>query len=260
MLLRLRQQHEPRRAHAIGGENDDPSPLVVLNPVAVDVVGSRRKALVVDGDLAHARPRHQVSSGIESVWPVGEVGARLGSGRAAGEAGAVAQAGGSVADRLGGDGVGSGPPVPPQLVHAGGGLEPDLAEGKRGQREGGLVRVGGVAAEPGDAHRLLHLLVERLQVLVGEGPVVPDVVQGARLEVRRHHAAPVGRVQDGAATDAVVQQRVHVGLVGVDRVVGRALPHVRVRVPLLLLDELPLGLVAGELGGRRPVALLEADD
>ena len=45
-----------------------------------------------------------------------------------------------------------------------------------------------------------------------------------------------------------------------ERVVGGLAPDVRVRAPLGVRDELPLELVARELGDVRPAALLEADD
>ena len=69
----------------------------------------------------------------------------------------------------------------------------------------------------------------------------------------------MGGVQDRAAADAAEHQRVDVRLRGVDRVVGGTAADVGVGVPLLLLDQLPLRLVAGELARWRPVALLEAD-
>ena len=62
-------------------------------------------------------------------------------------------------------------------------------------------------------------VVVRLELLVGERPVVGDAVQRAHPEVRGRHPRPITGVEDHRPTDAVEHERNHVGRVRVDRVV-----------------------------------------
>ena len=61
----------------------------------------------------------------------------------------------------------------------------------------------------------------RAQLLVRERPVVGDAVLGADAEVGRQQPGPHRAVEHGAATDAVEVAEDQVGVVEVDRVVGR---------------------------------------
>ena len=205
-------------------------------------------------------PVKEVRPCLQRRGPVRQVGAGLRPRRAPGQAGAVAQAAGPVPVLARGDGVGAGPPVPAELVHALGCLAADLADRERWQRVGLAGWVRRVVAEAGRTDLAVHPLVVGQELGVVKGPVVGDSVQGPHLEVGRQESGPVSCIQDRAAADTAVHQRVDVGLRGVHRIVSRACADVRIRVPLLLLDKLPLGFVAREGTGRRPVALFEAHD
>ena len=171
-----------------------------------------------------------------------------------------ALAGGQVADVLGADRVGGRPPVPVELVHPFGRAAPDRADGEGRQerrRAGRVVRVAGHAR---DLHLLVDPLVVRLHLLVGDGPVVGEPVERAQLVVLRAQPHPLGAEVHRAPADRVVHDRRDRRARDLERVVGGVLPDVRVRAELRVGDELPLELVAREVGRVLPAALLEADD
>ena len=239
---------------------DDVGLLPLLLPVAVDVDRAGGEAVPVRRDLPDAGAGDELRAVRESLRPHGRVGRALRALRAAPHARPRALAAGEVADLLGADRVRGRPPVPVELVHALGGPSPDRADRERRQERRRPGRVVGVAAHAGDLHLLVDLLVVRLHLLVGDGPVVGDPVQRPELVVLRAQPHPLGAEVNRAAADGVVHHRRDRGPGDLERVVRRVLPRVRVRAPLRVGDELPLELVPGEVRGVLPAALLEADD
>ncbi len=211
-------------------------------------------------DAAHARPGEESHAALERLRPVREIGGRLGAIRATGEARAAQTARAQVAVRARGDRLRPGPPVPAEPVHAGGRSPADLADRQRRERRARARRIGRITRHARDREVLLHPLVVRHEVVVGEGPVVGDPVERPDAEVGRQEPHPVRRVEDRAAAHARPHQRIHVGVGRLAGVVRGKTAHVRVRVPLPGREQLPLRLRAGELGRVGPAALLETDD
>ena len=196
----------------------------------------------------------------ERLRPHGRVGGALGARRAAPHAGSRALAAGQAADVLGADRVRGRPPVPVELVHPLGRAPSDRTDRERRQERRRPCRVVGVPGHARDLHLLVDPLVVRLHLLVGDGPVVRDAVQGPELVVLGPQPHPLGAEVNRAAADRVVHHRRDGRARDLEGIVGRVLPRVRVRAPLRVRDELPLELVAGEVGSVLPAALLQADD
>ena len=150
-----------------------------------------------------------------------------------------------------------GPPVPPESCVCAREREPGASDRQRRKRRIDAGRVHRVAAQPGDPELPVGLLVVGCELGVRQGPVVGDAVLGAGAEVRREEAGPHRAVEHGAAADAVEIAEHHVGVVEVDRVVGRQVADVGRRRPLLAGLELPVGPGAGIAAGILPVALLQ---
>ena len=248
------------RADAVSGDDHDVRLLPVLVPVAVDVDRARGEAVPVRRDLADAGAGHELGAVLERARPHGRVRRALRPLRAAPHAGSRPLAGGEAPDGLRADGVRCRPPVPSELVHPLGGLAPDRPDRKRRLRGRGARRVVRVARHAGDLHLLVDPLVEGLHLLVGDRPVVCEPVQAAQPELLRAQADPLGAEVDRAPADRVEHDRRDRRVGDLERVVRRVLPNVRIGAPLLVGDELPLELVAREIGRVLPAALLEADD
>ena len=227
---------------------------------AIDVGRAARPAARVRRDGVDARAGDESHATLERLRPVREIGGGLRAIRTAREARAAQAARAQVAVRARGDRLRPGPPVPAEAVHARGRSPADLADRQRRKRRARARGIGRIAGHAGDREVLLHSLVVRHEVVVGEGPVVGDPVERPDAEVGRQEPHPVRRVEDRAAADARPHQRIHVGVGRLAGIVRGQTAHVRVRVPLPGREQLPLRLRAGELGGVGPAALLEADD
>src|SRR5690606_11776198 len=116
---------------AVRGNDDDVGLLAPFDAVAVDVNGAVGEALRVHGDLTDAGTGDEVDAVVDGMFPVRDVGRCLGALRAAGLTGAAADTRLAATIGTGGDGIGGRPPVPSELVHALGRLDPGLAQGKR---------------------------------------------------------------------------------------------------------------------------------
>ncbi len=124
---------------------------------------------------------------------MGDVEGRFGSLRATGFAGADSGAAGQLAHALGCDRVGSGPPMPTQLVHSGRRAATDFADRVWGQRRDHARRVHRIAFDTGHADRAIDLVVVGGQVVVGQRPVVADTVEASTCESRTAAAASIAR-------------------------------------------------------------------
>ncbi len=229
-------------------------------PAAVAVDRSARAARRVDGHLADAGAGDQPRAVPDRLGPVRQVDAGLGAVRAAGLAGPVPGAALQVAVVARRDRIRRRPPVPAERVHALRRLAPVRVDGERRQRRGGAGWQRRIAAEAGDAEVDVGALVVRQQVVVGDRPVVADVVQRPDPEVGRQQAGEVPAVVQRRAAHAREHLRQDLRIGDLDRVVVGAGAQVRVVMPALRHLELPLRPVARVLGGVHPVALLEADD
>ena len=213
-----RQQQEAGGADAVGRAQHDVGRLEVLAPVGVEPVRAGARPRRVDLDATHARAGHEPCTRRAGTGPVGDVGRALGPFVAAGAAGAPLHAG--MATVVGGqDRVVLRPPVPAEpgvgratAIRRGRSAAVAAADPRR--------RVGGVAAQSGDAELPVGLLVERQQLRVRERPVVADAEVAVGAEVRRQQPRPHRAVQDRPAADAVEVAEHHLGVVEVDRVVG----------------------------------------
>ncbi len=120
---------------------------------------------------------------IESRRPVDPVDRRLGVDHAPLLAGAAVVAGGSAAVGYGVDGGVDRPPVPAQFVKTASGDLPAAAERQRRLARSLFGRVGGIARQPADADQAVLQIVIRLEVGIGQRPVVADAVEGAGPEI-----------------------------------------------------------------------------
>ena len=144
---RARVQQEPRRADAVGGQDDRARLLLAHAPVAVvveDAVGAPVRA---ERDLAHAGPRHEARAGGERLRPVGDVGARLGAGRAAEVARAAVDAGAAAVVVAREDRAVRRPPVPAEAVEPAGDGDAERVERDRRRLPRRLRRIGGIAGD-----------------------------------------------------------------------------------------------------------------
>lgn len=253
------EQEQARGADAVGADDDRVGELSVFDAFAVDPQGALGAAVLAGEDPADSGAGDQDRPGAQGVRPEGDVGGGLGALRTAPLAGAPTGALGQLLELLARDRVGARPPVPAQRVHARGRPAARLAQGVRGQRVVESLRVGGIAAEAGDADEPVHPVVVRGEVGVGDGPVVAHAVEAADGEVGRQQTRPLGAVEEAGAADRVVHDRRHVRVGQVQRVVRRQIADVRVVGPLVLDQQLPLGVVDRVVRRVDPVALLQAD-
>ena len=220
-LSRDRVQHQPRRADAVAGDDDDFGRLEMLLAFAVVVDDAGRHAVLVERDLADAAERAQLDAGADRMRPIGDVGRGLGALRAARRAVAEIDAAAAAVIVGRGDRRVGRPPVPAELVHRLAEARAGLAERQRRHRRL-FRRIGGIARKARDAHHAVVLGEERLQRLVVDRPVVGDAVERPHLEVGRMQARKMRRVHDGAAADAVEVHHLDRRIVVVDRIVGRS--------------------------------------
>ena len=118
----------------------------------------------------------------------------------------------------------------------------------------------GIARQARDAKIFLDLLVVRLQVFVGQRPIVGHAVERADAKVGRHVPLPVGGEDHAAAADGVVQDGRDIGIDVADRVIGRRLPPIGIGRPIAARGELVVGMAGPRLGIVGPIALLQDDD
>ena len=186
---------------------------------AVDVDDSGGAALGVDFDLSNGRPGDQSGSEFDGVGPVGDVRGPFGMVDAPPHAGTALHACTLIAVVLGGDGVASRPPVPPEPVVCGCHQTTRFAQGCGLHRILRDIWKRGVTGVPGYPEVLFDLVVERAQILICQWPVVGDPVEGSDSEVGRHQAHPDARVHHAASADTVPDQRLNIRLGRVDRVI-----------------------------------------
>ena len=132
-------------------------------------------------------------------------------------------------------------------------------ERRRRKRRAFARRESGIAGEARHAEVRLDAFVERLKVLVSERPVIPDAIECAHAEVRRHVALPVRGVNDRAAANGVIEHRGNVRVLVVDRVIRGRLPAIGIARPIAAQGQLEVGMIGARFGVVRPVALLEHD-
>ena len=186
-------QQQPGRADAVAGHDDDLGPLVVFDPVGIEVGDTGRHVAVVHGDLADPAVGAKFDPGALRHGPIGDVGAALRPLGAARVARPEVQALVATVVRTGDDGAVGRPPVPAELVEAASHGLAHAAHGDVGQRW--LVAGNrGVAGESRDADVAVVLGEERLQGEVVDGPVVGHPVEGLDAEVGRVETGKVGRV------------------------------------------------------------------
>ena len=258
---RLGEQQQPGRADRVRRDDHDPGRLEMLGAVPVDPGRAGGEALLVGLDPADPRAGDEARSLGDRLRPVRQVGRRLRALVAARLARAALDARPApvVADRV--DRVELRPPVPAELRHAAGDLEPGRPDRQRRHRRVlGVGRVRRVARQPGHAEVAVGPVEVRQQLEVVDRPVVGDAVERAHAEVRRKRARPGAGEDDRRAADRVVHERRDRGVVLDDRVVLRESADVRARRPVLAGLQLPVELVARIVGTVEPVALLEADD
>ena len=93
---------------------------------------------------------------------------------------------------------------------------------------------------------------------MGQSSPTPSRVRTA--EVRRKKPWPLGTVVDARPADRIEHDRPHVRVGDLERVIGGQPALVRVVGPLLLDQQLPLGIVSRVVGRADPIPLLQADD
>ena len=207
MALAFRQQHQARRADAVGGKDHQARRLELNVAGGVEVVRSRGTAGRIGGDLEHPCIGAQLDAIGDRRGPIGHIGRRLGLHGAAKTIGTAVVAGcpPAVGRRIY---VGvRRPPVPAEAVEAA--RQPLAIRPERQRRHGPrrAGRVGGIAGNARAAHPLIVEIVVGLEVGVGEGPVVGDAVLAAHAEVGGMKTRSVRRPVDGAAAHGVEHQR-----------------------------------------------------
>ena len=256
---RHRIQHQPRRADAVAGEDDDFGGLKLLLALGVVIDHAGSHAVFVDRDFTHPAARAQLDAGADRERPIGDVGRGFGALRATRRAVAEIDAARAPFIIGGGDGGVGRPPVPAELVHRLAEAGAGLAE-RQWRHRRLLRRISGIAGEPGNAHHAVVLGEVWFQRGIVDRPVVGDAVQRAHLEVGRVHARKVRRVHDGAAADTVEVHHLDRRIGVVDRVVGRPGAAVGIDGEIAEQPRLPVPAVAGIIGRLHPVALLEAEN
>ena len=180
-------------------------------------------------------------AGLDGVRDVGDEGAGFGTDFAALDAEAAVDAVRAVAAGAGENG--DGPADGDRDAECGAALDEGVADAAHGVGTVGVaVRIApGVISRAGDRHLELQLLVIRLDVFVGDGPVGAHAVPGVDLEVGGMEARREGGPVNGASADAfaavVGAERERIGAAGNARVV----PVELVRA-LFVADPVPLGI------------------
>ena len=255
-----RQQQQAGGADAVRGAEHDVGTLEGLTPVGIEPRHAAGPTARIDLDLPHARAGAQLRTGRQCPGPVRDIGGALRP-LVAPEPHVPRCTHAWRPSRVGReDGVVLRPPVPPESRVCPSEREAGAADRERRQGWIRAGRVRRVATEAGHTELAIGLFVVGQQLLVRQRPVVADPEVGAGAEVGRQQARPDRVVQDRAPADAVEVAEHHVGVVEVQRVVGRAGAQVGRRRPLLPRQELPVGAGSGVVVPVRPVALLEAHD
>ena len=258
---RGRVEEQAWRAYPVAGEHHHPRRLAVLVATPVVEHDAIRATVCVYGNLPHARMGHEAYSLGEGGRPVGDVGTGHGADRAAHVTRpTVVTHATAVTVWHGNQRTVRRPPMPAQLLQP---TDVDLAgavEAERRRLPGLAGRVSGIAAQARDPDHRVVLLVVRLQVPVGQGPVVGDAIEGVDAEVRGAKAGKVPAPVDGAAADGIEHERDNRRPVHVDGIVFRALAYIRVLGKIGGPVVLPIGPVVGIRLRVNPAALLQADD
>src|SRR5690606_16926128 len=136
-------------ADAVAREHDDARLLALLAAVRVVVDDAVDEPVRADRDLAHAGPRPDFHSRAQRERPVGDVGARLRTLRAAREARARVDARAATLVVLADDRRVRRPPVPAELVEATRQRLAELAERQGRQRRAlrRILRIGRIAGQ-----------------------------------------------------------------------------------------------------------------
>jgi len=206
----------------------------------VDPFGPGRQTSRIGGERDDTGPGDEPAAGRHERRPVSEIGGALGSLVAPEEAGRPLDTRVPARPRCRQDGVGRRPPVPSEPGVGPGDPERPGTDGEWGEWGIGAGWEGRVAAQARNPELPISALVERKQLVVGQGPVVSHPFVGLPGEVRRQETRPLGRVQDGAAAHAVVVENADFGSAQVDRVVRRRATDTRVAGPQLAAGQLPL--------------------
>ena len=150
--------------------------------------------------------------------------------------------------------------MPAQLLQA---TDVDLAGAVKAERRrlpGLARRVCRIAAQAGHSDHRVVLLVVRLQVPVGQRPVVGNAIEALDAEIRGTKARKVPAPVDRATPDGIEHERDNGRPVHVDGIVFRALAYIRVLGKIGRPVMLPIGPVMGIRLRVHPAALLQADD
>ena len=133
-------------------------------------------------------------------------------------------------------------------------------ERQRRHRPRRARRICRIAGDAGASHPGIVQIVVRLEVGIGDRPVVGHAVEAPDLEVRRVKARRVCGPVDGAAADRVEHQRRDVGLAVVHRIVLGQAADIRVEAEARGSAEFPVCEAGRVLLRLLPSALLEAQN
>ena len=207
MALGLRQQQQPRRADAVRRNDHRARRLELHRAVGIVVACAGGAAVRPGGDLEHARAGAQLHAVGDRGRPVGDVGRAFGLLGAAEPVGAAVVARGPAAVGLRVDVGIRRPPMPAEPVEAARDALAVGPERQRRHRPRRARRIGRIAGDAGASHPGIVQIVVRLEVGIGDRPVVGHAVEAPDPEVGRVKARRMCGPMDGAAADRVEHQR-----------------------------------------------------
>ena len=258
--LRAGVEQQTRRANAIAGQDHQAGLLLVHLAVGVVIDHAVGKAILAHGDLPHPRAGFEYCPVCQGLRPVGHVGAGLGPPRAANIARAAVVAGLAAVVGTRQNSAVRRPPVPAELLKAS-----DHGVAKRAKRNRRylperLGRIRRVTGNTGHADHPVVEVVERLELRIGQGPVVGHAIERAHPEVGGVKTREVGTPVDGAAAHGVIHQRGDGRCRVVHRIVRRQAPEVGVGMEGTLAVQFPI-VESRRVGpGIEPLPLLQAHD
>ena len=240
VAVRLGKEEKPRRPDAVRGHDDRPCRLVHTVAVRVDVAGPGDSAVRSGGYVRDAAFRPDLDAHFLRLRQVRNVGRRLGAHHATVGVWSAVVAGRAAVVPRRVDVVVRRPPVPAQFVERSGHR---LAVGAQRQRGHGPLRprwIRRIAGDAGTTHHAVIQVVPRLELFVGEWPVVGYPVKGLDPEVGRVKPGRVRGPVDRAAAHGVVHERSDVRLAVVDRIVFRQAANVGIDIPRCAGLQLPV--------------------
>ena len=151
------------------------------------------------------------------------------------------------------------PPVPAQLVETTAHRIAHIANRNVMQRHV-VVRNHRISGQTGYTHILVVLREVRIEILVGEWPVIRHTIQRFHTEVRGFETWEMCRIEDRPAANTVEVRHRDRRLILVDRVVRITLAYVWTLVVSNLPPHLPVFARARIIGRIHPVTLLQAQN